>query len=197
MTSPDDRHGLWVLQETVDFLGTASRYEGEPPEAVRDAILDGLDDALELADEEIHPNFPPRAEAVAPHLTDAIAEVRRWSGTNDEYRSPRLRDAAEAPDWDDIDRPDSLDAYLAQFGGELDTMALLQDLYHHEEMSVPWSAYMLPAPPAGMEAKTVMDTYRANKDEMSRQQLEELRCRIGDELNRRESAARREGSDDE
>ena len=87
----------------------------------------------------------------------------------------------------------TLHEHLEALGGELDTTALLQDLYDRDDVSVPWTTYILPKPDGEIAAKRVMDTYREYKDELSQQKLEELNARLSDELNRRASARRKRG----
>ena len=85
-----------------------------------------------------------------------------------------------------------LHEHLEALGGELDTLALLQDLYDRDDVSIPWATYINPVPEDELAGKRVLDTYREYKDGMTGHQIEELEKRIADERNRRESRQRGE-----
>lgn len=94
----------------------------------------------------------------------------------------------------DSDDPETLDLeethtafsdYMDALGGELDTLALLQDLYFSDEVSVPWSTYILPERSDEMSGKTVVDTFRHHQTEIPDDRLFELYERVEAERERR------------
>jgi len=59
----------------VHHLAAGAMYEG----AERDEVEQALREAIEQlpSSEEIHENYPERAEAVAPYMVEAIEEMRK------------------------------------------------------------------------------------------------------------------------
>lgn len=90
-----------------------------------------------------------------------------------------------------------LNEHLDALNGHLDTTALLQDLWMDDELRIPWATYVMPADDQQMADKTVIDTYREYKDDMSDKKIEELLARLQDERNRRKSRARKAGEADD
>ena len=74
-----------ALAGAINLLCAAAIYEGETRETVERSVQEALERAP-TDNAEINEEFPTYAEAVAPHMTDAIAEVRKRSGGKGELR---------------------------------------------------------------------------------------------------------------
>lgn len=87
-------------------------------------------------------------------------------------------------------RPDTLTEYLDQFDGELDSVGLLQDLYRRDDVTIPWTTYILPDDTS--KGKVVRDTFRQYKDDLSMTELGTLKMLVQGERNRRRAELRRQ-----
>lgn len=94
---------------------------------------------------------------------------------------------SDAPDRDTV----PLTEHLEALGGHLDTTELLQSLYERDDVQIDWWQYMMPADDTQLADKTVVDTFREHKDDMSKRKLEVLKNLTVDELNRRNARERR------
>lgn len=80
----------------------------------------------------------------------------------------------------------TFEEHMDRLGGELDTLALLQDLYDRDDVSISWTTYVNPEPPEGLNEKTVLDTFEEYREDVSDDGLDELEAAIEDERKRRD-----------